>query len=213
MLEKYVKGSNMHACSFYDDVTIETITKAYTKYGWNLFTEGDYNLNIFGIRANESKSNTFNDLICVLYKVNGEWVLKKYDATTDPGTYYRENPINKNGTAILKEGRYSGSFGIGLHHGKYRCLVQVKPLQLYRDNNKDNILDKKGTTSEEMAAIHIHRASASATSKQVDKWSAGCQVIASSDNFKEFMSLVDTSAKYFKPVFTYILFNETDLAG
>ena len=203
----------MSTCAFSSKVTPELSLKAYTKRGWKPFTKGDYNLNIIGIRANDNKANTFNDLICLLYKVNDKWTLKKYDATTDPGLYYREHPINVNGTAILKDGCYRNSFGIGLHHGKYRCLVQIKPLALWRNNNKNSTLDFNGKTTNEMAEIHIHRATASGVSKYVDKWSAGCQVIASSSDYAEFMRIIDTSTKYFKPVFSYALFTENDLKG
>lgn len=75
----------MSTCAFSSKVTPELLLKAYTKRGWKPFTKGDYNLNIIGIRANDNKANTFNDLICLLYKVNDKWTLKKYDATTDPG--------------------------------------------------------------------------------------------------------------------------------
>lgn len=203
----------MSTCAFYNKVTPDLLAHAYEKRGWKLFTNGDYNLNIIGIRANDNKANTFNDLICVLFKISGNWVLKKYDATTDPGLYYRENPLNVQGTAILKDGYYRSSFGIGLHHNQYRCLVQTKPLTLWRDNNKDAILDFKGKTSEEIAGIHIHRATASGVSKYVDKWSAGCQVIASSADWAEFMNIIDTSTNYFKPVFSYALLTENDLKG
>ena len=201
----------MSTCAFASKVTPELLLKAYTKRGWKPFTDGDYNLNIIGIRADDDKSNTFNDLICLLYKVDGKWVLKKYDATTDPGLYYRKNPRKVNGTAILKDGYYRNSFGIGLHHGKYRCLVQTKALPLWRDNNKDAILNFGGKATDEMAGIHIHRASATSTSKYVDKWSAGCQVIASSSDWVDFMRIVDIAAKRYKPSFSYALFNEADL--
>ena len=36
---------------FNKDVTIEQVIDAYTRLGYPLYTNGDYNLNIFGIRA------------------------------------------------------------------------------------------------------------------------------------------------------------------
>ena len=193
------------------DITPDVLFRAYVARGWKPFTEGDYNLNIIGIRADDRKSNTFNDLICLLYKTDGRWVLRKYAATTDPGLYYRQNPLNPRGTAILKDGYYRGAFGFGLHHGQYRCLVQTKPLPLWRDGNRDGVLDFGGKVSEEMADIHIHRASASGTSKLVDRWSAGCQVIASSADWADFMRVVDIAAKRWGGAFSYALFREQDL--
>ena len=193
------------------DITPDVLFRAYVARGWKPFTEGDYNLNIIGIRADDRKSNTFNDLICLLYKTDGRWVLRKYAATTDPGLYYRQNPLNPRGTAILKDGYYRGAFGIGLHHGQYRCLVQTKPLPLWRDGNRDGVLDFGGKVSEEMADIHIHRASASGTSSLVDRWSAGCQVIASSADWADFMRVVGIAAKRWGGAFSYALFREQDL--
>ena len=57
--------------------------------------------------------------------------------------------------------------------------------------------------------INIHKAGNA--SKQIDKWSAGCQVIANTDHFNNFMQLVNKAAKIYGDVFTYTLINEEDL--
>ena len=36
--------------------------------GHAVFTNGEYNLNIIGIRSADDSANTFNDRICVVYK-------------------------------------------------------------------------------------------------------------------------------------------------
>ena len=201
--------------NLFSTITTDMVQSAYERNGYVYFVKGDYNLNIFGIRSNDDTSNAFNDLIGVSFKVDGEWVLKKYSATTDPGTYYRENPMNVNGTAILAPGQHLAAFKIGKHQGKYRALVQNKSLPLYRDNNKNNVLDWNGKTRNEMAGINIHRATANAGGKsvQVDKWSAGCQVIAAYDDFAEFMDIIDKSAAKYGSTFTYTLFTEQQFFG
>jgi hypothetical protein len=45
----------------------------------------------------------------------------------------------------------------------------------------------------------------------VDKWSAGCQVIARLADFVELMNLVRTSAEIFGDKFSYALFNEQEV--
>ena len=45
---------------------------------------------------------------------------------------------NVKGTAILVPGQYRGAYKIGFHKGKYKALVQAKPVKLYIDNDKDN---------------------------------------------------------------------------
>lgn len=194
----------MPVAPYFKNVSVETVKAAYAANGYTLSTRGDYNLNIFGIRTNDPVSNAFNDVVGVLFKVVGEWVLKKYDATTDPGIYWRNNLMNVNGTAILQPGFYKGAFRIGMHQGKYEALVQNVPFKFWRDKNKDDTLDMEGKTYTEVAGVNLHHAGAD--SKQVDKWSAGCQVIANRDNFKELMSIVHKSQA--GNTFSYALFTE-----
>lgn len=194
---------------FNNDVTIEKVLDAYARLSYPLFTNGDYNLNIFGIRDDEEVADTFNDLICLLYKVDGKWVLKKYNATTDPGLYYRKNLLNKNGTAILKDGYYRSTWQIGLHRNKYTALVQRKPVKLWRDNNKDDKLDREGKVYEELAGINIHRSSSTSTPVSIGKYSAGCQVIADIKDWNEFMDIVLKSSTKYGKTFSYALFTES----
>ena len=48
--------------------------------------ERDYNLNILGIRNQSGKADHFDDYLCVVYKVDDEWVVDSWAATTEPGT-------------------------------------------------------------------------------------------------------------------------------
>lgn len=197
------------------NITAEMVKDAYQRNNYTFFENGDLNLNLFGIRTDNDDSNTFNDLIGLCYKENDIWQLKTYAATTDPGLYYREHPMNVNGTGILAPGQYAKAFRLGKHRGQYDALVQNVPFNLYRDNNKDAKLDMVGTPNPEMAGINLHRATGipGKTSVQVDKWSAGCQVIASYDDFAELMSVVQRSAKKYGNTFTYTLFTEQQFYG
>ena len=62
--------------------------------------------------------------------------------------------------------------------------------------------------------INIHRATSREGGKsvQVDKWSAGCQVIAANNDFKLFMEVVNKAAKVWGNSFTYTLINSNDIA-
>tara|TARA_R110002110_G_scaffold316231_1_gene529222 strand:- start:5046 stop:5603 length:558 start_codon:yes stop_codon:yes gene_type:complete len=157
--------------------------------GHAVFTNGEYNLNIIGIRSADDSANTFNDRICVVYKDDQGWVTRTWECTTDPGTYYREKPINVNGTAILVPGQYRGAYKLGRHRGKYEALVQTGGrVKVYRDNNKDEILDvDENTVMDGYFGINIHKAGLN--SVNVDKWSAGCQVFKSAVDFDEFIRL------------------------
>ena len=157
--------------------------------GHAVFEEGEYNLNIIGIRTANSDANTFNDRICVVYKDEHGWITRTWPCTTDPGTYYREKPMNVKGTAILKEGQYRGVYKIGKHRGKYDALVQTGGrVTVWRDNDKNDVLDMEpGTEDSGYHGINLHKAGSNSTS--VDRWSAGCQVWANADDFACFMDI------------------------
>lgn len=192
-------------------VRVDILKAIYAKKGYNFFENGDLNLNLIGIRAYPGVQNTFDDLIGAVYKRNGAWQIDMYAGTTDPGTYYLNNPLNVNGTAALAEGQHKGAFTLGMHQGKYGAYVQHNKLPLYRDGNRDSKLDlDPATITYEMAGINLHHASFTGTSVQVDKWSAGCQVIASIDDFNKLYALGVEASKIYGSVFTYTLLNERD---
>lgn len=194
-------------------VTIDILQNSCAKWNYAFFTRGDYNLNIIGIRSKNRVANSFDDILALAYKVNGKWTLKLYPCTTDPGTFYLKTPMVKTGTAIIVPYQYRGAYKIGMHLGKYEALCQsVKPIAVYRDNNKNNTLDYDPRTIESgFFGCNIHRASLDSTSTQVNNWSAGCQVIANGDNFREFLSLCKTAAAKYGPSTTYTLFDERQI--
>ena len=193
---------------------IETAVKAK---GYKWFENGDYNLNIVGVRNAETLNevtNKFDDHLTLSYKVDGEWNYHCFDATTDPGKHWVDNVLNEAGVAILKENQYRGSHKIGLHQGKYEALRQQKPVQVYRDNNLDDCYDMDESTLQEgIFGINIHRATKweGKKSTQIDKWSAGCQVIAANDDFRLFMEICNKSKDIWGNSFTYTLINTDDL--
>jgi len=152
--------------------TLEGVKAAVLSKGYKWFENGDYNLNIVGIRNSETENqvtNKFDDCVTVSYKVDGEWNFHCFKATTDPGTHWVENILNKDGVAILVPGQYRGSHTIGLHQSKYEALRQKKPLKVYRDKNKDDVYDLiEENIHEGIYGINIHRATAHGESKQID---------------------------------------------
>lgn len=181
----------------------------FERKGYVCFTNGSYNVNIIGIRAaGDSITNRFDDIILIDYKNDkGEWCRQCYEATTDPGLYYEKNLINKKGCAIVVPGQYRGLWRLGLHRGKYLALVQNKPIKVYRDNNRDDIKDMNPYTEETgVFGINLHHAGDD--SERVDKWSAGCQVIARQRDFDQ---LISVCKKQPSNSFTYTLLREEEL--
>ena len=102
-----------------------------------------------------------------------------------------------------------------LHAGKYLALGQQKPVKVYRDNNRDSKYDLFEERVEEgIFGINIHRATGRAGGKstRVDKWSAGCQVIADNDDWHEFLDVCQTAREIWGNSFTYTLLESKDIA-
>ena len=172
------------------------------------------NLNIIGVRRDNQGSNTFDDFLLVMYREEELFVNKRYQVTTDPGKHWLKNPINPKGTAILAPGQYRGAWQLGKHQGKYEALVQRKPVKVYRDNNKDDIIDYNNITTlvdEGYFGINIHRSNPYDQSYLVNKWSAGCQVFKKVSDYDEVIKLCEESAKIYGNSFTYTLIDEKDL--
>ena len=143
---------------------IETAVKAKGYVWFEDANNKGYDVNIVGIRNNETKgrvTNAFDDCITISYKVDGEWQFHCYKCTTDPGTHWVENIMRKEGVAVLKPGQYRGSHKIRLHAGKYPALGQQRDVTVYRDNNKDGKYDlDENNTQTGLFGINIHRATA-----------------------------------------------------
>lgn len=166
-----------------------------------------WELNIIGIRHNTSIPNTFSDSINVLFTDNtGKLVAFSWRATTDPGTFWLRNPSNSQGTAILKPGQYLNSHALGMHRGKYLALVQIRPVTVVRDFNRDGRADyNSGREQTGLFGINIHRALANGTTKYIDNFSAGCQVFSNADDFSTLLQLAERHKALYGNVFGYTL--------
>lgn len=188
----------------------EKILQAYKRLGYTILSK-PYQTNIGGVRSNSNSSNSFDDIVFLFYSDLKETYFFAYQATTDPGSYYRLNPINPNGTAIIVPKQHIGVYKVGLHKG-YTAMEQIKPMEYYRDNNKDNVLDMNIKTYTEIGKTNIHHASPTGKSELVNNWSAGCQVIADIKDFDEFMKTIITNSKIsHQDRFDYTLFKESEI--
>jgi hypothetical protein len=184
-------------------ITAQILEATLAKLGYKFFTEGDYNLNIIGIRNSATGAkvtNAFDDYIAVAFKVAGVWGVKVWPCTVDNG----------GGSARVVAGQYKGSHAIGLHQGKYEALRQVAPLAVERDYTKDGIYNplKKETG---VFGINIHKAGVDST--VVNNWSEGCQVFKRSADFAAFMIIAKKAASLHGNRFTYTLIESKDLVS
>ena len=196
----------------------EQIEEVLNNKGYKYFTSKGYDVNIIGIRNSDTHgkvTNKFDDILTLSYRdLNGNWIYNEYKATTDPGSHWERNLLNKDGVAILKPGQYRGSHKIGLHQGKYEALRQQKPVKVYRDNNKDGKYDMiEENVHEGIFGINIHKAGKFVNgSTQIDKWSAGCQVFSKESDFNEFMEICRKARDIWGNSFTYTLIESNDIS-
>tara|TARA_Y100000310_G_C20249909_1_gene608605 strand:- start:42 stop:641 length:600 start_codon:yes stop_codon:yes gene_type:complete len=196
--------------------TREQIQIAVQELGYKWF-EGskDYDVNIIGVRnssTDKEVTNKFDDHITISYKIDGDWQFHCWRATTDPGSYWMEHPMNKDGCAILVPGQYRGSHKIRLHLGKYEALGQKKPVKVYRDDDRDNEYDTdEDSITEGIYGINIHRSNPYDESYYVNKWSAGCQVFKRIEDYDDFMEICHKSKDIWGNSFTYTLIESNDI--
>jgi hypothetical protein len=196
-----------------DSVKAVVLSKDYKWF--NDSNNKGYDVNIIGIRNSETDgkvTNHFDDTITISYKdSDANWQFHQYPATTDPGQYWMEHPLNSDGCAILVPGQYRGSHTIRLHQGKYEALGQRKPVKVYRDNDKDDIYDTDDVTiTEGVYGINIHRSNPYTESTYVNKWSAGCQVFKKIEDFHAFMEICRTARDIWGNTFSYTLIESKD---
>jgi len=191
-------------------MTLETIKAVLAKKGYEFF-EGERNINLIGIRNNDSLTNEFDDKLLVVIQLNGETQVKEFeDFTTDPGHYYlKEKFLNKDGCAIMKPDQYRRMWKLGLHRGKYPALVQVGNCIVYRDANKDELIDK-GIEDNGVFGINMHHAY---DAEEINRNSAGCQVHSEKDQLNYILQLCKISAEVYGVYFTYTLLESKDFDG
>lgn len=192
--------------------TIRGLLALFRAKGYKIYDK-PFELNIVGVRNPSTVPNRFDDVIYVFWKDDkGNWVGKHYTATTDTGTFWLKSPMNPKGSALLKEGQYVNGYKIGLHQGKYKALVQQRPVTVVRDYNRDNVLDfNNGKEETGFFGINIHRANKEGKTKTVDRNSAGCQVFEDADEYNNFMDLVEKHRSLYGNNFTYTLIDERAL--
>ena len=184
-----------------DNTILKMLFKIATRYKYPIFKSNKaypINLNIWGIRSNDERTEYFNDVILTFYNdINDNWTLNIYEATTDPSNLNLMNPVNTKGCAILLTGFHKGLWKLGCHKGRYEALVQASPCDIYRDADKDDYINFQDDMKLEtgMFGINLHRASLNQTSDEIGLYSAGCQVIKNTNEFNDLMKLCKKALK------------------
>ena len=88
---------------------------------------------------NSDEPNHFNDIRMVIDFDNDiPAIINRWQATTEPGYHYTDQPMNPDGAARIAFGQYR-SWQVGIHgmSEPHESLVQVAPVPVHRDYNRD----------------------------------------------------------------------------
>lgn len=144
---------------------------------------------------NPDKPNEFNDRRLVIEIKEAPQIVGNWEATTEPGDYYTIHPMNTKGAARIAFGQYKAwQVGFHGHHDTHEALIQVEPISVYRDYNKDykrtgDFLDTG------LFGVNQHWGYDMPVTK-VYNASAGCLVGRSRDSHRAFMKLVKSDLRY-----------------
>lgn len=199
------------------------ITKTYNElppilwnvksYGFAIFEDGDYDLNIIGVRnIVDPKPNQFDDVLIVAYKLDGKWITEEAQITTDPGRYWLTKENYKPCAVYYHPQQARGAYVIRKHRGKYDALCQWRAVKFWRDGDKDEHAEYKGKVYKDLIVLNIHKSSSLPSGSQyVNKWSAGCQVFKYEKDFDRLMELAKLQIEHLNyRTFTYTLIPNID---
>ena len=168
----------------------EILTKIQEKYGFMVFDDGAYDLNIIAVRNLENNANQYDDKLHVCYlSEDGHWREDIFQVSTDAGRYWLEKEDYKACAVYAHPQQARGAYKVGMHRGKYEALVQWRPVLYWRDGNKDEKADYGGEVFKDTIGLNIHRSSIH-DSDEVNKYSAGCIVFSKMAEWEAFMELV-----------------------
>jgi hypothetical protein len=193
-------------------LSLEKLILAYQKLQYPIFTKGNYNLNLFGIRHPNLQADQFDDVVGVFYRTEQQWRIETFPATLDPGITYLQSPFSfesaQNGTFIIAPGFYPRLWTLGKFRNK-NALLQINPVRGYRDKNRDAILDldpKTITQGNYGILLHPHFQSVN-IAKRVQNSSAGCIVTQINDDFERIITLCQRALQYFPNHFSFAVFH------
>lgn len=172
----------------------------FKRRGYLLF-KGPGEVNIIYIEGmntdgtpNDNAPNKFNDVRLVMVYEGGKPIIKGlWDATTEPGKYWTQNPMNRGGAARIKFGQYT-AWQLGQHHD-HEALVQTGgPVTVCRDLNKDykRVGDAEDTG---MFGINQHWGY-DLSAGDLGRSSAGCLVGRTKNGHRKFMEIVKSDPRF-----------------
>ncbi|MGL4618347.1 MAG: hypothetical protein ACRCZS_04720 [Chroococcidiopsis sp.] len=145
---------------------------------------------------NDDAPNCFNDRRLVMQVLNDvPVVIGNWEGTTEPGSYYTISPMNPLGAARIKFGQYA-AWRVGTHgqRDRHEALVQVAPVTVHRDYNRDFYRTGDRITTG-LYGINQHWGY-DLGFNNISQASAGCLVGRTRQGHREFMNLIKQDVRY-----------------
>ena len=169
------------------------------KQNWEVRT-GEKRYNIFYVQGmfpngiqNDNAANKFNDSRFLVEVNPTPRLVGAWEASIEPGNYYIKQPMNASGAAQIQvPGQYK-AWRVGKHKVRELALVQVAPVDIIRDKNRNGKVDEGDKKEHSLIGANQHSAS---DQQFVDAASAGCPVGRTSKGHQEFMRFLQEDADY-----------------
>lgn len=163
---------------------------------------------IIGVQSQEDSFNKFDDKF---YVFDGPDFKQVSTGTTNAGKtalWFFDN-YDLPGAAVWKTDQWCPEvFKRGYHKGRMRALRQVKPIEFYRDNDKDTKAEEIGPLYEDIIYANMHGVDydpySTITKESINGWSFACQVW---NRMSDYRKMVNAVWKRNKPV-DYALIKE-----
>lgn len=163
-------------------------------------------------RLNADLPNCFNDRRMIIQVLDDKpAIIGNWEATTEPGSHYTDYPMNPKGAARIAFGQYK-AWVLGMHgraKSMHEALVQVAPIRIHRDFNKDGLRTGDRLYAS-IFAINQH-CGYDLPLNNIANASAGCLVGRTTAGHQEFMQLVKRDIRY--ETNRSCLFTTTVIAG
>lgn len=156
-----------------------------------IYIEG---MNVDGT-LNKDEPNHFNDLRLVFSWKNGVILNGSWQATTEPGYHYTDNPMNPKGAARIAFGQYR-AWQVGIHgwSDPHESLIQIDNVKVHRDSNRDMI--RTGDAIDQgLFGINQHWGY-DHPQNDIHTASAGCLVGRTRSGHYAFMELIKSDPRY-----------------
>lgn len=218
----------------YDRVKAAVLKKGYKWYG------NEMEINVVGVRNVNGQqattggvkhpiTNKFNDILILAWIENGVRNAEAYPATTVPGAGFTKSnnrkfnagDLNPNGTGTMREQQHLAHWYVSTYKGN-PAMRPTRNVPAHRDNNYTDewmlLLESPAKKTpglfQDGAGMLIHNSGnyGDAKTKEVNNWSAGCQVLANFAQTNRLVALCEKSVKATKQkALPYSLIKSTEI--